>query len=314
MASLSSLPIVDGAAVARLLPYAALVDALDAAHRAPEALVRRVIYGPDGSDQGFMGLPAWVPGEAIGVKLVTIFPDNTGPDHPTVQAVYVLFDGTNGAPVALIDGTELTYRKTACDSALGARYLARDDARTLLMVGAGGLGEHLIGAHRAVRPTIERVLVWNRGRARAEALAARVGGTVVDDLDAAVAEADVISTATRSAEPLVKGAVLREGTHLDLVGSYLPDQREIDDDVVRRARLYVDSRLAPLHECGDLVIPLLAGLITENDIVGDLYQLARGEVEGRTDADSITAFENGGGGHLDLMTARFAWQQASADR
>jgi ornithine cyclodeaminase len=311
MASLSSLPIVDGAEVARLLPYAALVDALDAAHLEPEALVRRVVYGPDGSEQGFMGLPAWVPGQAIGIKLVTIFPENTGP-LPTIQAVYVLFDGTDGRPLALIDGTELTYRKTACDSALGSRYLSRPDARTLLMVGAGGLGEHLVGAHRAVRPSIERVLVWNRGRARAEELAARVGATVVDDLDAAVAEADVISTATRAKQPLIKGALLREGTHLDLVGSYLPDEREIDDDVIRRARIFVDSRLAPLHECGDLVIPMQAGLLTEDDIVADLYQLARGERTGRASAGEITAMENGGGGHLDLMTARFVWSQVQA--
>jgi ornithine cyclodeaminase/alanine dehydrogenase-like protein (mu-crystallin family) len=312
MASLPSLPIIDGAEVARLLPYTGLVDALDAAHREPEALVRRVVYSPDGSDQLFMGLPAWVPGRAIGIKLVTSFPANTGTDLPTIQALYVLFDGTNGSPLALIDGTELTYRKTACDSALGSRYLSRTDARTLLMVGAGGLGEHLIAAHRAVRPSIERVLVWNRGRDRADALAQVVGGTAVDDLDAAVAEADIISTATRAKEPLIKGALLRGGTHLDLVGSYLPDSREIDDDVVRRARLYVDSRLAPLEECGDLVIPLRAGLITEDDIVADLYQLARGERQGRTDAAQITAMENGGGGHLDLMTARFVWAQVQA--
>lgn len=311
MASLSSLPIVDGAEVARLLPYAALVDALDEGHRQPEALVRRVVYGPDGSDQGFMGLPAWVPGQAIGIKLVTIFPENSG-TRPTIQAVYVLFDGTDGRPLALIDGTELTYRKTACDSALGSRYLSRTDARTMLMVGAGGLGEHLVGAHRAIRPSIDRVLVWNRGRARADELAARIGATVVDDLDAAVAQADIICTATRAKQPLIKGALLREGTHLDLVGSYLPDEREIDDDVIRRARIFVDSRLAPLEECGDLVIPLRAGLITEDDIAADLYQLARGEKPGRTDPTTITAFENGGGGHVDLMTARFVWAQVQA--
>ena len=177
-----------------------------------------------------------------------------------MQALYVLFDATTGGPLALLDGTELTYRKTAADSALGARFLARADARTLLMVGAGGLAPHLVAAHRTVRPSIERVLVWNRTRARAEAVAATVGGTVVDDLDAAVAAADVISTATMTKEPLVSRAAVSAGCHLDLVGAFRPDHREVDDEAVGAAELYVDDRLATLTEDGDLVIPLRTGL------------------------------------------------------
>jgi ornithine cyclodeaminase len=307
--NLRDIPVLDGDDVARLLPYADLVDALAAGHRSEPAVTRRVVFGPDGTAEAFLALPAWQPGEAIGIKLVTVFPANPAAGRASVQAVYVLFDGATGDPLALLDGTELTYRKTAADSALGARYLAREDVATLLMVGAGGLAPHLIAAHLAVRRSLERVLVWNRTPAKAEAVATAAGATVVDDLAAAVPAADVISTATMTKEPLVLGRWLRPGTHLDLVGAFLPDHREVDGDAVVRAELFVDHREATLTEDGDLVIPLAAGLIRPDDVRADLYELCRGDVAGRTDPDAITLFENGGGGHLDLMTAQFAWRR-----
>jgi ornithine cyclodeaminase len=230
---------------------------------------------------------------------------------PSVQAVVVLFDGTTGAPLALIDGTELTYRKTAADSALGSRFLSRPDTRTMLMVGAGGLAPHLIAAHRAVRPSIERVLIWNRSSDKAEQLvAAGVADEVVDDLAGAATRADLICTATLTKDPLIRGEWLRPGAHLDCVGAYLPDHREIDDEAVRRAQIYVDSRLATLTEGGDLVIPIAAGVIEPSDVRADLYELSRGTRSGRADGDreTITMFENGGGGHLDLMVARHLWR------
>jgi alanine dehydrogenase len=308
---LRRLPILDGADVARLLPYLDLVDGLEAGHRRPAPLVRRTVFGPAETDQSFLGLPAWQPGEALGVKLVTVFPGNT--TIPTVQALYVLFDGRDGAPAALVDGTELTYRKTACDSALGSRWLSRDDSRVLLVVGAGGMAAHLIAAHRAVRPSIDRVLVWNRTPERAVRLAEAVGAEPAGDLAAAVEEADIVSTATMAKEPLVEGHWLRPGAHLDLVGAFLPDHREVDDEAVLRAELYVDTREVTMVEDGDLAIPLAAGVISPADIRGDLYQLCRREVPGRTDPTAITLFENGGGGHLDLMTAQLLWQRANAE-
>src|SRR5262245_34739864 len=211
--TLRDVAVLDGDDVARLLPYADLVDALETGHRSEPAVARRVVYGPPGSDEAFLALPAWRAGAALGVKLVTVFPANPAAGRPSVQAVYVLFDGVTGEPRAFVDGTELTYRKTAADSALGARYLARDDASTLLMVGAGGLAPHLIAAHRAVRPSLERVLVWNRTAARSQALAAAVGGEAVDGLEAAVQQADVVCTATMTKDPLVLGRWLRPGTH-----------------------------------------------------------------------------------------------------
>ena len=259
-----------------------------------------------------MGLPAWQPGDSLGVKLVTVFPENpSARGIPSVQAVYVLFDGTTGTPLAIMDGTELTYRKTSADSALGSRFLSRPDSHTLLMVGAGGLAPHLIAAHREVRPSLERVLIWNRTRSKAEDLAAALGAEVVDDLQEAISVADIISTATMAPEPLISGELLSPGTHLDLVGAFLPHMREVDNEVIRRATIFVDSRDAAVHECGDLVIPLESGLITEDDIQADLFQLCRGDHPGRQNPTQITLFENGGGGHLDLMTATFIRQQSN---
>ena len=308
---MSFIPSLDRAAVARLAPYGKLVDHLYRGHLDQPAHVRRVVYSPPGAEQVFMGLPAWQPGESLGVKLVTVFPDNPAVSAiPSVQGVYALFDGSNGRPLAIIDGTELTYRKTSADSALGSRLLSRPDSRTLLMVGAGGLAPHLIAAHREVRPSLRRVLIWNRTRSKAETLAAAVGGEVADHLEDAVSSADIISTATMTTEPLISGELLQPGTHLDLVGAFLPHCREVDDEVIRRATIFVDSRDAAVHECGDLVIPLGSGLITEDDIQADLFELCRGEHPGRQDQNQITLYENGGGGHLDLMTATFIRQQS----
>ena len=309
MADEEALPYIGGETVHRLLPYVELVDALADGHTRPPADVRRVVYSPAGASETFLGLPAWDPGRAIGVKLVTVFPTNPDSGLPSVQAVYVLFDGVDGRPLAVMDGTALTYRKTACDSALGSRLLSRPDVTTMLMVGAGGLGPHLVGAHRAVRPSLERVLIWNRTRSRAERLAREVGGEVVDDLDEAVGRADIVCTATMTRLPLVKGAGLRPGTHLDLVGAFLPDHREVDDEVMRRGTIFVDSRQAAIEESGDLVIPLGSGVITLADVRGDLFELCSGMVAGRTDPDQVTVFENGGGGHLDLMAARMLWDR-----
>ena len=317
MSSLHDIVIIDADEVARLAPYTDLVSAFEAGHRQPIAACERIVYGPEGDTRRFMALPAWQTGGesggAIGIKLVTVFPDNPRRGLPAVQAVVLLFDGETGEVLAMIDGTELTYRKTAGDSALGSQLLSRPDSRTLLMIGAGGLAGHLVAAHRAVRPSIERVLIWNRTMDKAEALvAAGVADEVVDDLDAAVGSADVISTATMSADPLVKGALLRPGTHVDCVGAFLPDHREVDDEVVTRAEIFVDSREAAVHESGDLVIPTAAGTIGADAVRADLFQLCRGEHPGRSGRDAITMFENGGGGHLDLMVARHLWASRPA--
>jgi ornithine cyclodeaminase len=223
-----------------------------------------------------------------------------------------------GRPIAVIDGTALTLRKTAADSGLGAKLLARADAKTLLMIGAGALAPHLIGAHLAVRPSLERVLVWNRSAPRRDRLLEqlarqRIPAEASADLEAAVRAADVISAATLSSEPLVRGAWLRPGTHVDLVGAYTPTMREADDEAMRRARVHVDYPGSTIGESGDLTQPIASGAITEQDVLGDLFDLCQGRVPGRRGADEITLFKNGGGSHLDLFTAEFLLRRLAGE-
>lgn len=303
---------VDAASVHHLLDYAGLVDALDAAH-ARDAMpqAHSHVFDDPGTADNFVSLIAWESRRSIAVKLVGVFPANTSlPEpQPSVQGLVALFSGETGAALLTCDGAALTFRKTAADSALGARYLARKDARVLLVAGAGGLAPHVIEAHRAVRPTIERVLIWNRNPARAQALKAALYAdepqvAVADDLDEALPEADVISCVTMATEPLVKGALLKRGAHVDLIGAYTPAMREADDDVVRRAgRMFVDTRNG-CEGSGDVADPLARGLITRDQIEADLFDFATGRHDGRHSEDEITVYKNVGGGHLDLFTIR----------
>ncbi len=298
--------------VHRLLDYDYLVAGLKRMHREDmDGLDRLTLSQPDhrGDPSHFLLLPAWQRNQAIGVKLVTVFANNDPQVLPAVQAIYVLFDGKNGEPQALIDGTALTLRKTAADSALGSRMLARSDVAVMLMVGAGALAPHLIQAHLAVRPSIEEVLVWNRTPARAQALVEnlslpghRLGWA--DDLAAAARRADLISCATMARSPLIQGKWLKAGCHLDLVGGYTPDMREADDAAMAEGRVFVDARRFTVEECGDIMAPLASGVISMDDILADHYDLCRGRHPGRQSNSEITVMKNGGGGHLDLMTAR----------
>lgn len=297
--------------VHRICDWARLCDALVLAHKGPLPKVDRseLHSQRDGERETYFNLPAWQPGIAMGTKVVTVFPGNR--DLPAVQALYPLFDGKTGAPLAVLDGTALTYRKTAADSALGSRLLSRPEARLLVMVGAGALSPYLIAAHRAVRPKIERVLVWNRNRAKAAELAKGAGAEVAEDLDAAVRAADIVSCATSSTTPLVKGAWLKPGVHLDLAGSFTPEMRECDDEAVTRARLFVDSRWFAIDQPGDLADPLRRGVIRRQDIEADLFELCRDGYDVNRKPGDITLFKNGGGAHLDLFTALFVWRNLS---
>ena len=292
-----------------VLDYTRLVEYLRARHTEPPAAMTDAYQSP-GDDRGLLIRPAWAPGNALGAKLATIMPANV--DLPAVHALYVLFNEHDGTPAAVLDGLALTWFKTACDSALGSSLLARTDARSMVMVGAGAMAPHLICAHLAVRPSIEHVSIWNRTPSRAEELARRldyelVAVTVaaVDDLAGAVAGADLVSAATMSPEPIISGRWLSEGTHVDLVGAYLPEMREVDDEALTRSRIFVDHRATTEGDIGELSIPLESGTIERADIIGDLYQLCTESVEGRGSSSDITLFKNGGGGHLDLMVAQY---------
>lgn len=307
---------VDAGQVHALLDFPGLMEALRQGHCEPPAVTESHLLQDREAGTAFLALPAWQHGQAMGIKVVTVFPGNaeSGGPVPAVQAVFLLFDARDGRPLACIDGTALTYRKTAADSGLGSMLLAREDAETLVMVGAGGLAPYVVAAHRAARPSLGRVLVWNRTPAKAEALAATVaGGEAVTDLEAAVRQGDVVACATNATAPLVQGEWLKPGTHLDLIGSYTPEMREADGEAVRRARIYGDTAGKIVQRSGEIVAALASGAITEDAIAGDLYGLAQGRCPGRQSADEITLFKNAGGGHLDLMTARYLLARLPAE-
>jgi ornithine cyclodeaminase len=238
------------------------------------------------------------------VKVVSVFPGNGARGLPAVSASYLLCDGATGQHLALIDGGEITRRRTAAASALAGSFLAREDAKSLLIVGSGHVGGLMAEAYRAVRP-IERVMVWNIRRAGAERLAARLGAEAVTDLAAAVRQADIVSCATLSHEPIVRGEWLRPGTHLDLIGGFTPAMREADDDAVRRARVFIDTDAA-LAEAGDLIDPIAHGALRREDIAGSLFSLCRGDEPGRRDPAEITLFKSVGSALEDLAAAGLA--------
>jgi ornithine cyclodeaminase len=310
--------IISAAELRQTFTFPALIEALKQAFQSDiEVPVRHhhAIERPGEPAATLLLMPAWTKREGAsafaGVKIVSVYPGNSGRGLPSVTGAYLLLDGATGAPLAVIDGQALTLWRTAAASALAASCLARKDARRMVMVGAGALAPYLIAAHRSVRP-IEDVVIWNRTLARAGALAAQLKGAghpvrAAADLEAAVRAADLVSCATLSSEPIVRGAWLGPGAHLDLVGAFTPKMREADDEAMRRARLYVDTRAGALKEAGDIVQPLQLGIIKETDIAGDLFDLCRGKVEGRRAAEEITLFKSVGTAIEDLAAAMLAF-------
>ncbi len=310
--------IFDGAAVDAALSYPALVDTLE------EAFANGALAPPrhhhaialDGRPEAtLLIMPAWeasAPGSPsagryMGLKAVTVYPDNAAAHgKPAVLGSYLLMSAQTRETLAVMDATRLTAWRTAAASALASRHLSRPDASSLLMVGAGALAPFLVRAHASVRP-IRQVRVWNRSRVGAEALVANLAGsgidaTIADELDAAVAEADIVSAATLSSQPLIQGAWLRPGTHLDCVGAFRPSMRETDDEVVRRARIFVDTEAA-FAEAGDIMQPLQSGVIGTKAVLGELADLCRGAVQGRTSPADITFFKSVGTSIEDLAAA-----------
>jgi len=312
--------VIAGDDIHRLLDFPSLVDALRAMFRdgceAPERHHHSVTAAAaEGTAGTLLLMPAWQAGGALGIKIVTVFPDNARRSLPAVYGTYLLLDAATGVPLALLDGTALTLRRTAAASALAADFLARPDSAVHLMVGTGALAPHMIAAHAAVRP-IRRTWIWGRDPAKAAALAARlveagIAAAPVAELEAAAAAADIITCATLAHEPLIRGAWLRPGTHLDLVGGYTPEMREADNAAVARARVYIDTEAA-LHEAGDIIQPLRSGHLARDRIVGDLFGLTRGTCPGRRDLAEITLFKSVGTALEDLAAAQLAVSRAGA--
>ncbi len=306
--------LITAAELAQTLPLATLVEKLRQAFQAGAEAPQRLHYpiaNPHGAEGTLLVMPAWVAGRHIGIKLVTVFPDNAQKSLPSVLGSYVLMDATTGAVLALLDAPALTVRRTAAASALAACYLARRDASRLLMVGTGQLAPYLVQAHAGVRP-LKDIAIWGRAPDKAEALAAKLRGDhglparAVVDLPAAVAGADIISCATLARAPVVLGDWLRPGTHIDLVGGFTPAMREVDDACITRAQLFVDTRAGAMHEAGDIADPLQRGLIGPADILADLFDLTRNTHPGRTSDSDMTLFKSVGHALEDLAAAELA--------
>ena len=311
---------LDEAAVHAGLPWRQAVDALRGAHETQGKPFENVsvFNAPDDAGDQFVNLTAWSPARMIAVKMVGVFPRNPGmtPPEPSVQGLVALFDGSTGRALMTCDGAAMTYRKTAADSALGADLLARPDAQVLAIAGAGGLASYVVEAHCAVRP-IAKVIIWNRNRPRAEAMAdtLRQPGrevVVVDDLTAHLPEADIVSAVTMARSPVIMGAALKPGAHVDLVGAYLPDMREADAETIRRAgRMFIDNR-ASFTSSGDGAGPLAEGLIAGPE--ADFFDLCTGRHPGRRSSDEITVCKNIGGGYLDLFLTEHLFRMQPAQR
>ena len=301
--------------LSQVLDYATLVDTLEAAFRRDVVVPPRhhhTVPVADGRDATLLLMPAW-DATYLGIKTVTVMPENGALDLPGVHANYQLLDRRTGTMLALLDGVELTARRTAAASALASRYLSRPEAARLLVVGTGTLAPHLIGAHASQR-ALTHVQVWGRRPGRAASVAdgvdlPGVNVEAVADLESAVADADIISCATLSADPLIQGDWMCLGQHLDLVGGFTPQMREADDTAIAKARIFVDTDDA-VQTAGDICDPLKRGVITDADILGTLFTLARGEAPaGRPTGNEITFFKSAGTAIEDLAGAVLAYER-----
>ncbi|MBK5932768.1 ornithine cyclodeaminase [Rhodovulum imhoffii] len=297
------------ASAGSLLDWPGLIGALEAGHRLPRAEIGdSFLYR---GEDTLLNRAAWIDGLGALVKTATIFPGNAQAGKPAVNGGVSLYSDADGGLEAIIDFHLVTRWKTAGDSLLGAAKLARPDSRDILIVGAGAVAGALRAAYGSLFPRAE-FAVWNRSPEGAARFARTHGATVADDLETAVRGADIVTCATLSTTPVLRGAWLQPGQHVDLIGAFRPDMREADDAALTRAALFVDSRATTLDHIGEMKIPLAEGTITRADIVADFYDLPSGGFA-RPSEDAITLFKNGGGAHLDLMTARYilnAWRGA----
>ncbi len=320
MDPIPQLPFISADHVRDALSYPELITALRRSFAEPSHAPRRHAHDLDGRGTLLL-MPAWQANRQLGVKLVTVMPANHERGLPTVHALYILMDAETGAPLALMDGEQLTLRRTAAVSALASQSLSRSDSRTLLVVGTGRLAPEMAVAHCAVRD-IERVMVWGRDehkvssalqRIRAAGLPESIALMNAASLKQGCREADIICCATTSTEPLVRADWLRPGTHVDLVGGFRPDMREADDALICCARLFVDTTAGALAEAGDLLQPIRAGLLRQDAVLAELADLASGKHPGRREASEITLFKSVGSALADLASAGLVWQRSSGD-
>ncbi|SMD34426.1 ornithine cyclodeaminase [Reichenbachiella faecimaris] len=268
----------------------------------------------EGMESTLLLMPAWDNGENLGVKIVNVSPHNTKHNLPSIQGLYIYFDLQTGTPKALMDAKKLTAKRTAAASALASKYLSRKDSQTLLVIGTGTLSTELIQAHCSVRP-ITQVLVWGRSASKAQHVIdsisiSGVAMKTVSLIEEGMKQADIISCATLSPTALVFGKYLKPGQHLDMIGAYKPDMREMDDEVLAKAEVYVDSMAGATKETGDLAIPIAKGTFKMEDIKADLFELAQGKKEVKRAQETITCFKSVGHALEDLATATLAFDKS----
>ena len=286
----------------KLLDWQALVVALKQKHQGPKAEIKD-LFLYRGTDT-LLSRSAWIDGMGLLTKTATVFPGNPKSGQPMVGGGVMLFDDQSGQLEAVIDFHLITKWKTAGDSLMAALALANSDAREILIVGAGTVGRSLVEAFRAGFPEAN-FTIWNRSPAGAQKFADATGAAMANDLETAVRAADIILTCTMTTDPLIKGSWLCPGQHLNMIGAYRHDMREADDEALQKSRLFVDSFDTTLGHIGELKIPLETGAITREHVLADYYDLAAFQAG----PEDITVFKNGGGAHLDLMTARYVLDQ-----
>ena len=304
-----SIEIIGPEAEARL-DWIGLCKAFDTGHRMDRAEIGDTFLyrEPD----TLLSRAAWISGMGMAVKTATIFPGNAQAGKPTINGGVNLYSDSDGTLEAVVDFHLVTKWKTAGDSLHAARMLARPDSRNITIVGAGTVARSMVTAYSAAFPDA-RFTVWNRSPEAAGRMEADLGVSATRDLEAAVRGADIICTATMAKEPVIRGEWLQPGQHLDLIGAFRPDMREVDDTALKRARIFVDSRATTLDHIGELKIPLAEGVIARSDVVADFYDAPAGAFR-RSDPGEITIAKNGGGAHLDLMTARYILERWQAQR
>ena len=295
------------------LAYPSLIRDLQRDFAASFSMPRRTVFrldqDPDRHD-GFALLPAWND-QVIAVKSFTYFPDNQQP-FDTLYSKILLFDRQHGEPLALVDGTSVTLWRTGAVSALAATHLAREDSRTLLILGTGKLAPYLARAHASTRP-LDTILVWGRDPARSQRIVdtVRIDGvtlTATPDIAEACAKADIVVCATGSPDVLVRGEWIREGTHTDFLGNHLATRRECDSALVQKSRVYVDSYANCMEEAGEILIPMQEGVLSRQDLQGELAELCAGSVQGRRSDSEITLFKSVGTALSDLVAAHCAYR------
>lgn len=315
------LPFINSTQLTLCLPYPTLIDALRATFsQAIHAPLRHTHRLSEEGPTSLLIMPVWQEAQELGIKIVTVAPNNHLTGQPTVHALFILMDAATGVPLALMDGEQLTLRRTAAASALASDYLSRKNSHHLLLVGTGRLAPHMAIAHCATRP-IDQVTVWGRNprsvahtanTLRAEGLPEHIAIHQATDLSAAVNQADIICSATTSKEPLIYHDWVRPGTHIDLVGGFRPDMREADDVLMRHAHIFVDTYQGALAEAGDLIQPIQQGLITREAVRAELADLTTHRHAGRMNEDEITIFKSVGTAIEDLCAAKLAWHAHQA--